>query len=180
VRAVIENTIRSESHPAAEIVVDASLPYVGGDEFDLAGVARAERHHFVAHGRPYRRVIVQLERFLDSNDLRYVLPIVDPVRVGPIAFSTGVHVYSAADEAVAEPGRESDRTRRFLVEQGLEAPEELVMVRLATTFDPERRHELIVFYEESAAAHGLRAADEPPPELETALRRRALDAFDVR
>jgi hypothetical protein len=48
VRAVIENAIRSAAHPAAEIVVDASLPYVGGDEFDLAGVARVERHHFVA------------------------------------------------------------------------------------------------------------------------------------
>ena len=179
-RAVIENAIRSAAPPAAEIVVDASLPYVGGDEFDLAGVARAERHHFVADGGPYRRVIVQLERFLDSNDRRYLFAIADPVTVGPIAFTTGVHVYSAADEAVSEPGRESDRTRRFLAERGLEAPDELVMVRLATAFEPERRHELIVFYEEAAAAHELRAGDEPPPQVEAALRRRALDAFDVR
>jgi hypothetical protein len=48
-------------------------------------------------------------------------------------------------DAGAEPGRESDRTRRFLAERGLEAPNELVMVRFATAFEPERRHELIVF-----------------------------------
>ena len=68
---------------------------------------------------------------------------------------TRTSIYSAPGGDLAPEGK---ATRAFLERHGLDWPDEQMMSRFVRTVDPARRHDLIVFYNESIADAGLRLA----------------------
>lgn len=168
------------------IRVDASLSHLGHTELEIAGLALAERHHFVQarEGRPRRMLVVQLERFLPSNDETYRYLLANPVEMGGATWGRWVYCYSLAATEAPEDGD----TARFLRRHGLELEDEQIMARYARIVGDDARREVLVFYHEplSALGHSLAtlAADDGTvrPAFESVardLQARARRAFEV-
>lgn len=134
------------------IRVDASLSHLGHTELEIAGLAIAERHHFVQarEGLVRRMLVVQLERFLPSNHetYRYVLP--DPVEMGGASWGRWVYCYSLARAEAPEDGD----TVRLLRRHELALEDEQIMARYARIVGDDARREILIFYHEPLRALG--------------------------
>ena len=150
-RQVVDNTIISSALPALEIKVDAAFTFVGVLRFNLKEIGMVERFIFVdQHNSVTRRYFIfQFEGVLAGVDFTYQYGITSPIQLDNHTYSHSVWVYSNSESAHEDPGAESDQTTRFLQDHGYEVVDTRVMSRFARIVDNDRRHEIIIFYEET-------------------------------
>ena len=188
-REVVGGALVSPADPPMRLAVDRTLRYVGATSLVIKGLARAERHHWIAsvRGRVQRMVVAQFEGFLPSNDQAYRYRLPDPVTMGGETWGSWIFCYSLSQEVADEPEAESADTVRHLSTIGLELEDEQVMVRYARIVGDDARNEVLIFYNEplQPLGHSLATASEDGslrPGLESLgidLRARARRAFRV-
>ena len=186
-RQVVDHTIISPVLPALEIRVDATFTFVGLLRFNLNETALVERFIFVDQQNSVTRryFIVQFEGVFEGVDFTYQYGITNPIHLGHHAYSHSVWVYSNDESAHEDPGAESDQTTRFLQERGYEVVDARAMSRFARIVDDNKRHEIIIFYEESLDSLGIsrddyeQLASDQKMEFERALTERSLQNFQV-
>ena len=162
-RRVENNTLVSSDLPKVRIAVDKSLPYLGTFHFNLRNIAEGDRYVWAeSHdGRVTRMFIVQFEGFLPSIDKTYTYQMRTPVKLGGEVYSHNLWFYSEAAKPTKDPRNEPEYLANFLAERGLHTDRDLMMSRFARIVDDARRHEIILFYWENLADHGLTARDFP-------------------
>jgi hypothetical protein len=158
-RSVQGQTIRSESAPALSLTFDPAFKHIGGDRFDLYGVADAELHLFVdadAQKNVRRYYWVQFEGYLPDNDetYKYDEPIVN---VSGLDFYVGAAVRKSGGELRA--GSDSEHMVKLLTAQGYKMPALYIRERMVHMTDASKRNELMIIYGEDAAPIGIKAAD---------------------
>jgi hypothetical protein len=165
------------AEPAVRLPIPGGFRFLGGLVFDLGEKARVDRRLLarVEGDRVEALLVLQFEGFLPGVEGRYAfsIPPADQLagsnyRFSPEPVGLGgqrwVHNTWAFDNAAAareNPGYESDRTIRFLADQGLELPSQLIMSRFVRAVGEDARRELILFYMEPLALHGHTVADFP-------------------
>ena len=88
-REVRRNTIRSDSIPAAELVVDPAFRYIGSRALNLYDKTEAEMHLFVdasADGQIKRFAWIQFERAWTQSTFSFMYAFVDRVDWGGLDF----------------------------------------------------------------------------------------------
>jgi hypothetical protein len=186
-RRVENNTIISDALPALEIKVDQTFEFVGILSFVLKEIALVERVIFADRqsSDTTRLFIVQFEGILDAVDFTYKYQTTNPVVLGKYEYQHGVYMYSNAESVREAPGAESDRTTEFLQEKGFSHDDGLAMSRFARIVDEARRHEIIIFYQETLRSMGLslEAYSQLTPEdqkaIENSLTERSLQNFQL-
>jgi hypothetical protein len=161
-RTVKGQVITSTEKPAARIEFDKGFKYVGGHEFILYNVARAEQHFYVdadKDGRIKRMYWVQFEGYLPSNTNTYRYRVNKTASIGGLEFIADAY----ARNIKANPGRpDSDgaRARAFLESKGFRlASDEVMSQRLVYLIGEAKRDELMIIYMEDLSGTGLTAAD---------------------
>lgn len=186
-RRVVDHTIISDAMPALEITVDPAFEFVGILSFVLKKIALVERFIFVGRqsSNITRLFIVQFEGILDDVDFTYNYQITNPIELGKHSYHHGVYIYSN-DQSVREaPGAESDQTTQFLQGRGYIHDDALAMSRFARIVDEARRHEVIIFYQETLSSLGLsleaysELTREDQQAVEDSLTERSLQNFKV-
>ena len=186
-RRVVDHTIFSDALPALQIAVDPAFEYVGTLSLVLKEIALAERVIFAdrQQAKTNHLFIVQFEGVLDNIDFNYKYQTTNPIKLGDHDYQHSVYMYSN-DESVREaPGAESDRTTQFLQERGYVHDDGLAMSRLARIVDDARRHEIIIFYQETLSSLGLslesysRLTPEYQQAIADSLKARSLQNFQV-
>ena len=186
-RRVVDNNIISDALPALEIKIDQAFEFVGILSFVLKEIALVERFIFVDRqaAETTRLFIVQFEGILDGVDFTYNYRTTNPIILGQHAYHQGVWIYSNAESVREGPGAESDRTTQFLQDRGYIHEDALAMSRLARIVDDARRHEIIIFYQETLKSLGLsletyaQLAPERQQDFENALTERSLQNFQA-
>lgn len=160
-RDVRDNRLVSEYLPPLRLRVDPAFTYAEALTFDLKGIARVERHHFVdLDGRQVRRMLLlQFEGFLPDNTKTYKYAITNPVRLGGLTYRQDIFVFSVAAEIIEEPEAELAHTARLLTKQGYTGEDTLMMVRYATILGDDRRNEFLIFYLENVSTIGHSLAE---------------------
>src|SRR4030095_14877369 len=119
-RTVKGQVLTSTETPAVKIEFDNAFKYVGGHDFILYDVARAEQHFFVdadKEGRIKRMYWVQFEGYLPSNTHTYRYEVNKTANIGGLEFIADAH----ARNIKRNPGRpdsDSARGRAFLESKG--------------------------------------------------------------
>lgn len=160
-RPVNDNIVLSSTNPSLAIKIDESLSFLGRHPIRIRDVAAGERIVFAdTDGTKVRRLfILQFEGFLPGIDGYYRYDLSASPVVAGYPFRSNGFAFNLAASLENEPGGEAADTGRFLVAQGLEAPRDWAMWRSLTVTDVARRNELILFYVEDAADHGLTLAE---------------------
>lgn len=145
-RTWADGVLTSTDAPAIRMAVDPALTYLGATELEIAGIALAERHHWVdaRDGRLRRLLVAQFEHFLPTAHERYQYRLPDPVTLGGLTFGRWTFGYRLPDARAPETAD----TLAFLATHDLVLEEEQVMARYATILGDESRHELLVFFHE--------------------------------
>jgi hypothetical protein len=161
-RSVKGQTLTSIELPAVRLKFDKKFKYVGGQDFILYNVARAEQHFFVdadKEGRVHRLYWIQFEGYLPSNTHTYDYKVNQTVQIGGLDFIADAY----ARNIKAEPGRpdsDGSRARAFLESKGYRmASDDVVSQRLVHMVDERKRSELMIIYLEDLSSQGLTAAD---------------------
>jgi hypothetical protein len=162
IRQVKGQTLTSTEMPAVRLKFDKQFKYVGGHEFILYDVARAEQHFFVdadKEGRVRRLYWIQFEGYLPSNTHTYNYKVNQTVKIGGLDFIADAY----ARNIKANPGRpdsDGSRARAFLESKGYRLLSDDVMSqRLVHIVDDSKRSELMIIYLEDLSAMKLTAAD---------------------
>ncbi len=159
----IEGQILSSTEmPALKLEFDKAFKYVGGHDFILYDVARAEQHFFVdadKDGRIKRMYWIQFEGYLPSNSHTYRYEVNKTANIGGLDFIADAH----ARNIKRNPGRpdsDSVRGRAFLESKGFRmASDDLLAQRLVYLVDEAKRNELMIVYMEDLSGMSLTAAD---------------------
>ncbi|MGH9856158.1 MAG: hypothetical protein ACREBD_40515 [Blastocatellia bacterium] len=161
-RTVKGQVLASTETPAVNIEFDKSFKYVGGHDFILYEVARAEQHFFVdadKEGRIKRMYWVQFEGYLPSNTNSYRYKVNKTANIGGLEFIADAY----ARNIKANPGRpdsDGSRARAFLEGKGYRmAGDDVLSQRLVHLVDEAKRNELMIIYMEDLSGMGLTAAD---------------------
>ena len=80
-------------------------------------------------------------------------------KLGDHDYEHGVYIYSNGKSVREAPGAESDRTTQFLRDRGYIHDDGLAMYRFACIVDEARKHEVIIFYQETLSSLGLSLED---------------------
>ena len=170
-REVSSNVLISPSLPPLAIRVDPKFSYLGKHPIRIRDVAGGERHVFaeVQAGRASRLVVMQFEGFFDGVEDEYRYDLSSSPVVAGFPFRSNGYAFDMAESLRDNPSGEAAATNAFLTEQGLEAPRYWMMWRSLTVADPERRHELIIFYVEDAESDGLTVDDLYDGDQETSI-----------
>ena len=145
-RTWADGVLASTDAPPIHLAVEPTLTYLGVTELEIAGIALAERHHWVdaRDGRLRRLLVAQFEHFLPSSTERYQYRLPDPVTLAGVTFGRWTFGYRLADASAPETAD----TIAFLATRDLALEEEQLMARYATIVDEEARHELLLFFHE--------------------------------
>jgi hypothetical protein len=161
-RSVKGQIITSSEKPAVRLEFDKGFRYVGGQNFILYNVARAEQHFFVdadKDGRIKRMYWVQFEGYLPTNTNAYRYRVNKTVNIGGLEFIAD----AAARNIKSNQGRpDSDgaRARTFLESKGYRmASDDVLWQRLVHLIGDAKRDELMIIYMEDLSGMGLTAAD---------------------
>ena len=161
-RTVKGQVITSTELPAVRLQFDKDFKYVGGQDFILYDVARAEQHFFVdadKQGRVKRLYWVQFEGYLPSNTHTYKYNVNKSVNIGGLEFIADAY----ARNIKVNPGRpdsDGSRARAFLESKGYRwTSDDLLSQRLVHLVDEAKRNELMIIYLEDLSTMGLTAAD---------------------
>lgn len=161
-RVVEGNRIVSTSLPEAVFEIDKTLTYAGGQQFEMHGVADAEQHFFVElDGQRIKRLVwIHFEGFHPGQPNTYSYG-------GETVEHDGIRWFRGTATVAlpaVEPRPDSDgaRGRNFLRDKGWTLGPNIVSQRLVWLVDDEARHEVIVYYIEDLADHGVTAAELAP------------------
>ena len=164
-RNVKGRVLISKEMPAVRLEFDQGFKYVGGQDFILYDVARAEQHFFVdadKQGRIKRLYWVQFEGYLPSNTHTYRYKVNQSVNLGGLDFIADAN----ARNIKANPGRpdsDGSRARTFLEGKGYRlGSDEVLSQRLVHLVDEAKRNELMIIYMEDLSGMGLTANDLAP------------------
>ncbi|HKS40174.1 MAG TPA: hypothetical protein VJX74_06135 [Blastocatellia bacterium] len=164
-RSVKGQLLISTEMPAIRMEFDKGFKYVGGQDFILYDVARAEQHFFVdadKQGRIKRMYWVQFEGYLPSNTHAYRYKVNKSVNIGGLDFIADAY----ARNVKANPGRpdsDGSRARTFLEGKGYHlASDDVLSQRLVHLIDEAKRNELMIIYMEDLSGMGLTANDLAP------------------
>lgn len=162
----------SESEPAVTITFADAYEYVGGQRWDLLGIADAEQHLFVKPGRGAAvdsLYWVQFERFLRTSDgqYRYEGRAVD---IGGLEFICDTRAYTDYGDLNREPESDGAYAQRLLEQEGYEFPRAAVRLRAIHLPTPDRRSELMIIYAERADAADVEDGALLPEDSEPAQR----------
>src|ERR1051325_9108537 len=119
-RTVEGRVLTSKATPALRLEFGKEFKYIGGQDFILYDVARAEQHFFVdadKEGRIRRLYWVQFEGYLPSNTHTYGYQPTKTVEIGGLQFIAD----SAARNMkinVSRPDSDGSRARAFLESKG--------------------------------------------------------------
>lgn len=146
----------SRLNPSIQIEFDPAFIYVGNVEFDLKGVARADRHVFVVANKQQveRMIVLQFEGFLDNNQMTYSYLPRNPVDLGGKIYGHDNSFFSIAAEVAEHPGAEIDHTARLLESHGYHLEDEQMTARFERIIDAARRNEFLIFYHENIKVTG--------------------------
>ena len=160
-RHVTENVLISPGLPPLAIRVDPAFSYLGVHPIRIRDVAGGERHVFVdaEGGKAKRLVVMQFEGFLRGVDGQYRYDLSSSPVVAGFPFRSNGFAFDMDQSLRENPSGEAAATHAFLTARGLEVPRHWMMWRSLTVADPERRHELIIFYVEDAQSHDLTIDD---------------------
>lgn len=161
-RSVKGQVLISTEIPTLRLKFDKAFKYVGGQNFILYDVARAEQHFFVdadKQGRIKRLYWVQFEGYLPSNTHSYNYKVNKTIDLAGLDFIADAY----AGNIKANPGRpdsDANRARAFLESKGYRmGSDEVMSQRLVHLIDKEKRNELMIVYIEDLGGMGLTAAD---------------------
>ena len=160
-RHVIDNVLISPGRPPLAIRVDPAFSYLGRHPIRIRDVAGGERHVFIdaEDGKAKRLVVMQFEGFLHGVDNQYRYDLSRSPVVAGFPFRSNGFAFDMAESLRQNPSGEAAATHAFLTARGLEVPRHWMMWRSLTVADPDRRHELIIFYVEDAQSHDLTIDD---------------------
>ena len=151
-RKVAGQVLTSTEMPSVRIELADGFRYVGGQDFILYDVARAEQHFFVdagADGRIKRFYWVQFEGYLPTNTHSYDYDSPTKVDIGGLEFVADAFPANAASQA-GRPDSDGARARAFLAGKKLEmASDDIMLQRLVHLVDKEKRNELMIIYVEA-------------------------------
>jgi len=161
-RTVKGQILTSTETPVVKIEFDKGFKYVGGHDFILYEVARAEQHFFIdadKEGRIKRMYWVQFEGYLPSNTHSYRYKVSKRTNIGGLEFIADAY----ARNVKGNPGRpdsDGSRARAFLEGKGYRmASDDVLSQRLVHLVDEAKRNELMIIYMEDLSGMGLTAAD---------------------
>ena len=160
-RGVHGGTFISTGDPPLCLSVARRLRYLGSFHFNLGSVARVERYVFAdsAGGRVRRMLILQFEGILPSSDEIYRYPIRTPAALAGVDYQHDVFFDSVEKDIAEAPGAETAHTVAFLRGKGLHLDDEQMLSRFARPVGPDRKHELIFFYQEPVRTTGHALAE---------------------
>jgi hypothetical protein len=161
-RSVKGQVLISTEVPALRLKFDKAFKYVGGQNFILYEVARAEQHFFVdadKQGRIKRMYWVQFEGYLPSNTETYDYGVNKTVNLAGLDFIADAYARNIKGNS-GRPDSDGNRARAFLGSKGYRmASDEVMSQRLVHLIDKEKRKELMIIYIEDLSEMGLTAAD---------------------
>lgn len=164
-RKVKGQVLTSTEMPAVKLEFGKGFKYVGGHDFILYEVARAEQHFFVdadKEGRIKRVYWVQFEGYLPSNTHSYRYKVNKTVSVGGLEFIADAYARNIKGNQ-GRPDSDGARARAFLESKGYRmASDEVLSQRLVHLVDEAKRNELMIIYMEDLSAMGLTAAELAP------------------
>jgi hypothetical protein len=161
-RTVKGQVLTSTEMPAAKLEFDKGFKYVGGHDFILYEVARAEQHFFVdadKEGRIKRVYWVQFEGYLPSNTHSYRYKANKTASIGGLEFIADAYARNIKGNQ-GRPDSDGARARAFLEGKGYRmASDDVLSQRLVHLLDEAKRNELMIIYMEDLSGMGLTAAD---------------------
>jgi hypothetical protein len=164
-RKVEGQVLTSTEKPAVRLRFAKEFKYVGGQDFILYDVARAEQHFFVdadQDGKIKQLYWVQFEGYLPSNTHTYRYPVKKTVQLGGLEFIADAYARNTK-AAKDRPGSDGSRARTFLEGKGYRfAGDDTLSQRLVHLVDAAKRDELMVIYLEDLGRLGFTAADLAP------------------
>jgi hypothetical protein len=116
---------------------------VGGQRWDLLGIADAEQHLFV---RPNSLHWVQFERFLPASKGTYDYGDDWVADLGGLDFVCDVRAYADYDALNRDLESDGAYARRLLERHGRDFPEAAVRLRAIHLPTPDRRSELMIIH----------------------------------
>jgi hypothetical protein len=158
-RQVRGQALVSESEPAVTITFDAAYEYVGGQRWDLLGIADAEQHLFVkpGKGRAVEALYwVQFERFLPTNEHTYGYAADWVADIGGLEFICDTQAYADYAELNRDPESDGDYAQSLLERHGYKFPKAAGRLRAIHLPTPDRRSELMIIYAETQEPGHLR------------------------
>jgi hypothetical protein len=163
-RKVHGTTITSKHDPAVKIRLPKAAHYIGGDRWDLYGVADAEIHVFVeATGKRIQRMYwVQFEAYLPDNTHSYDYPFTEKLTHGGREFDVSANF--GLTNNTPRAGSDGERMRALVKQAGFEIPPERMSVRLVHLVDDAKRKELMIIYAEDLAMSGTTVEELGKPE----------------
>jgi hypothetical protein len=170
--------LTSPAMPAVSIEFGAGLKYVGGHDFILYDVARAEQHFFVdadAEGRIKRFYWVQFEGYLPTNTHAYDYKSTTKVDIGGLEFVADAYPVNTAKQE-SRPDSDGARAKAFLAAKGYTmASDDILLQRLVHLVDKEKRNELMIIYIEASDG----TAEAKWPEVSKGLLERAVKGLKI-
>jgi hypothetical protein len=188
-RTVNNNLIESTGFPVLRIQIDPTLQYVGGPDFILYNVARAEQHLFIDAGadRQVRRLVwVQFEGYLPDNTHTYDYSSSQKMEISGWPFYVDSGWNDIRNQTEERPGSDGAAVRNHLAQLGFTYPE-LELVERYVTVSSDHRSELMIIYAEDGGWRGLRAealseggeTGEPWLAVQKELHQRGIESFRI-
>ncbi len=159
-RTVHGTTITSDSLPAARLVFDSTLSYVGTQAIMLSQTTQAEQHFFLElHGNRIKRLYwVQFEGKGSGLGRPYDYSSDPTIEVNGRDFHVNYRYYPPSGFA-GRAGSDGDRAHQFLRDQGYELGADLMRVRLVWLLDDPPLNELMIIYVEDLEERGVTVAE---------------------
>ena len=184
---VVGGHLRSDSLPRVAIAVSTDFVYLGSLQYNMGDVAEATAFVFgdTLGGVLRKAFIAHFEHFVSENDRVFRYPRLAMVRLG-------AHEYLHQTWALQDFALFSlPAMQQFLAARHLRVDGPWLVDRYVRVVDPNRKHESILFYLESAAINdpgiyygGIASNNDPPPVPPQAVRKtlasRAGRAFTIR
>jgi hypothetical protein len=164
-RCHVQNNTLVDDVARLSVTVDPKFHYLGSFSFDIHGIAGGYRYLWgetdrASHLR--RTFIVQAEGYYPSNEGSYKYGTPNPVVLAGENYRHNVWIYDNDESAKSDPGNESDLTRKFMREHGIDWDSQLIMSRFARIVDHAGKNEIIFFYFENLADYtNKRVSDFP-------------------
>lgn len=184
-RKVDGNTITSSSMPAARLVLDDALDYVGGQNIMLSSTTRAEQHIYVeADGKRIRRLYwIQFEGNVDGRGRPYDYSSDPVVDIAGKSFHTNYRFYPPSGFA-GPAGSDGDQARELIEREGYTLGPDLARIRLVWLLGDPPLDELMIIYVEDLEPHGLTVSsldndDARWQSFKEGLRARALEGLKI-
>jgi hypothetical protein len=189
-RSVSGQVLTSTETPAVRLKFDKAFKYVGGHDFILYDVARAEQHFFVdadGQGRIKRMYWVQFEGYLPTNTHTYRYQAKKTVNIGGLEFIADASARNIKGNT-GRPDSDGSRARAFLEGKNYRmASDEVLSQRLVYLVDEAKRNELMIIYMEDLSPMRVTAAELAPggaaaarwEEVSTGLLQRATKSLEI-